>query len=227
MSWDEAFANFYDEWSAYMTADIPFYVGLARQAKGLLVELAIGNGRVAIPVARATGQRVIGIDSSPAMLDQARLRAAEAGVEITLIQGDMRELAFDEPAALIYCPFRALLHLPTWADRRRLFERVAASLRPGGRFAWNAFAFDHQIAARLDGVRQEEPVPHTIRYAVGDNRIDLVLDDGSKSSLWWATKNEWLGLIDVACLELEALFGGFADEPFTDDSREYVFVTRV
>jgi hypothetical protein len=50
----------------------------------------------------------------------------------------------------IYCPFRALLHLPTWADRRRTFERVAASLQPGGRLAWNAFAFDHQIAARLD-----------------------------------------------------------------------------
>jgi serine/threonine-protein kinase len=46
-----------------------------------LVELAIGNGRVAIPVARATGQRVMGIDSSPAMLAQARARAAEAGVE--------------------------------------------------------------------------------------------------------------------------------------------------
>lgn len=227
MSWDEAFANFYDEWSASMTADIPFYIGLARQAKGPLVELAIGHGRVAIPVAQATGQRVLGIDSSPAMLDQARLRAAEAGVELVLIQGDMCELALDEPAALIYCPYRALLHLPTWADRRRLFERVAASLRPGGRFAWNAFAFDHQVAARLDSVRQEEPIHHTIRYAVGDNRIDLVLDDGSKSSLWWATKNEWLGLIDVAGLELEALYGGFAGELFVDDSREYVFVTRV
>jgi hypothetical protein len=45
----------------------------------------------------------------------------------------MRDLALDEPAALIYCPFRTLLHLPTWADRRRTFERVAASLRPGGR----------------------------------------------------------------------------------------------
>src|SRR5207249_7694466 len=67
MSWDEAFANRYEEWSAPMTADVPFYVNLARQADGPLVELAIGNGRVAIPVAQATGQRVIGIDSSPAM----------------------------------------------------------------------------------------------------------------------------------------------------------------
>jgi hypothetical protein len=138
----------------------------------------------------------------------------------------MGELALEEPAALIYCPFRALLHLPTWADRRRTFERVAASLRPHGRFAWNAFAFDHQIAARLDGQHQQTPMPHTIRYAVGDNRVDIIRDDGATSSLWWATKNEWLGLLDIAGLELEALYGGFSREPFTDDSREYVFVTR-
>jgi SAM-dependent methyltransferase len=129
MSWDEAFANQYDEWSADMTADVDFYVDLAREAHGPLVELAIGNGRVAIPVARASGQQVIGIDSSPAMLEQARARAAEAGVDLDLRECDMRDLALDGPAGLIYCPFRALLHLPTWADRRRTFERVAASAR--------------------------------------------------------------------------------------------------
>jgi SAM-dependent methyltransferase len=145
MSWDEAFADHYDEWSANMTADVAFYVEFARQADGPLVELAIGNGRVAIPVARATGRRVIGIDSSPAMLAQARARAAETGVELDLREGDMR---------------------------------------------------------------------------------DIARDDGATSSLWWATKNEWLGLLDVAGLQLEALYAGFAREPFTDDSREYVFVAR-
>lgn len=226
MSWHEGFAERYEEWSSLMTADIPFYTDLAMRAGGPLVELAIGNGRVAIPVAKATGQKVVGIDSSPAMLEQARSRATEAGVELDLREGDMRDLELDEPAALIYCPFRALLHLPTWADRRRTFERVAASLRPGGTFAWNAFAFDHGIAARFDGNHQEEPVPHTIRYSVGDNRIDISLDDGATSSIWWATRNEWLGLIDVAGFRLEALYGGFAGEPFTPDSREYVFVAR-
>ena len=83
-----------------------------------------------------------------------------------------------------------------------------------------------QIAARLEGKHQDEPVPHTIRYSVGDNRIDIELDDGGKSSLWWATRSEWLGHLDVAGLELEALYGGFAGEPFTDESREYVFVAR-
>src|SRR5580765_2993283 len=181
MSWDEAFSDRYEEWSAAMTADVAFYVGLAREADGPVVELAIGNGRVAIPVAHAIGRSVIGIDSSPAMLGQARANTANAGVELELREGDMRDLELEEPAALVYCPFRALLHLPTWADRRRTFERVAASLKPGGRFAWNAFAFDHNIAAGLDGVAQSEPVPHTIRYGVGDNRIEITLEDGSKS----------------------------------------------
>ena len=224
MSWDEAFSHQYEQWSAHMTADVPFYVELAREADGPIVELAVGNGRVAIPVAQATGQRVRGIDGSPAMLAQARHRAALAGVELDLHEGDMRDLALDEPAALIYCPARSLLHLPSWADRRRTFERVAASLRPGGRFAWNAFVFDHRVAVELDGVRRDDPVPHTNRYAVGDNRVDMVLDDGATSSLWWATKNEWLGLLDVAGLEVDALYGGFEGEPFTEDSREYVFV---
>ncbi len=182
-TWDEAFSHHYDKWSADITADIAFYVDLARSANGPIVELAVGNGRVAVPVAIATGQPVIGVDSSPAMLEQARRKATEANVELDLREGDMRDLAVDEPAALIYCPGRGLLHLPTWADRRCTFERVAASLRPGGRFAWNAFAFDHHIAARLDGERQDEPVPHTNRYAVGDNRIDITLNDGAKISL--------------------------------------------
>ena len=205
MSWPEAFSDRYGEWSAHMTADVAFYVELARAAQGPVVELAVGDGRVAIPVALATGRPVIGVDLSPSMLEQARARAAKAGVDLDLRAGHMRNLAIDQPAALIYCPFRALLHLPTWADRRRTFERVAASLLPGGRFAWNAFAFDHRIAASLDGQHTDAPVSHVVRYAVGDSRIDIILDDGATSSLWWATKNEWLGLLDVAGLELEAL----------------------
>src|SRR2546426_12422819 len=80
-NWYEAWADRYAEWSPGVTADVPFYVALAREADGLLVELAVGNGRVAIPVAQATGRRVVGIDSSPAMLAQARERTVEAGGE--------------------------------------------------------------------------------------------------------------------------------------------------
>ncbi len=78
-----------------MTEDVPFYVGLAREADGPLLELAVGSGRVAIPVAAATGHTVIGIDFSRAMLAKAREAAAVAGAEFDLRQGDMRDLESD------------------------------------------------------------------------------------------------------------------------------------
>ena len=56
--------------------------------------------------------------------------------------------------------------------------------------------------------------------------IAIVSDDGAKISLWWATKSEWDGLIEVAGLEVEALYGGFEREPFTDEAMELVYVTR-
>src|SRR3974377_1867345 len=108
MSWDEAFSNRYDEWSAAMTAAVSFYCRLAQDTDGDLVELAIGNGRVAIPVAQATGRVVVGVDTSPAMLEQARLRSEAAGVKLDLRLGDMGDLTLDHPAGLIYCPSRSL-----------------------------------------------------------------------------------------------------------------------
>src|SRR3954471_15495502 len=118
-SWYDAWADRYEDWSTSFTArdaDVPFYVGLAREADGPLVELAVGNGRVAIPVAQATGRPVLGIDISPAMLAQARSNAEAADVELELHEGDMRDLELGERASLIYCPFRGLMHLPNWAD---------------------------------------------------------------------------------------------------------------
>src|SRR6516162_5260442 len=69
MSWDEGFAHRYDEWAAHMTDDVAFYVGLARQADGPLVELAVGTGRVAIPVAQATGRPPFGARGTQAPVE--------------------------------------------------------------------------------------------------------------------------------------------------------------
>src|SRR5262249_30529156 len=136
-------------WSAHMTEDVAHYVELAREADGPIVELAVGSGRVALEVVRETGKAVLGIDSSPAMLAIARERAAGLPLELRL--GDMRDFELEEPAALIYVPFRSLLHLHGWHDKRRTFECVARALRPGGCFGFNSFAFSHRIAAELDG----------------------------------------------------------------------------
>src|SRR5207302_1559880 len=85
-----AFAAIYDQWSAHMTEDVQFFVELAREAEGPVVELAVDNGRVAIPVAHELGKPVLGIDRSPAMLEQARERAEAAGLQLVLRELDIR-----------------------------------------------------------------------------------------------------------------------------------------
>jgi len=226
MSGYEGFAPVYDVWAADMTEDVDFYVGLAREAEGPIVELAAGTGRISIPIAERTRKAVIGIDLSPAMLALAREHADEAGVELDLREADMRDLDLVEATDLVICPYRALLHLPTWADRRRVFERVARALRPGGRFAWNAFVFDHRYASEYDGKWQDSPKRHLTEYTPGDNRIDITLEDGPRLSLWWVARSEWEALLDVSGLETEALYGWFDRRPFDDASREFVWVAR-
>ncbi len=226
MSGYEWFAPVYDTWAADMTEDVAYYVELAREAEGPIVELAAGTGRISIPIMQRTGRRVIGIDVSPAMLALAAEHAEEAGVELELRQGDMRDLDLDEATDLVICPYRALLHLPTWSDRRRVFERVARALRPGGRFAWNAFVFDHRYAAEVDGTWQDEPRRHFTEYAPGDNRVDITIEDVPALSLWWVARSEWEGLLDVSGLETEVLYGWFDRRPFDDASREFVWIAR-
>jgi SAM-dependent methyltransferase len=226
----DVWAPDYDEWSSEMTEDVPFYVELAREAAEPIVELGIGTGRVAIPIARETGKRVIGIDRSPAMLAVGRERAGDLPIEFR--EGDFRDFAVEEPVELVICPFRALLHTPTWADRRRVFETVAAALKPGGRFAWNSFVFSPFVAAQNHGRRQERGggLWELVRQVPADNRIDLTRGRGDETDgmvqLWWVTKSEWDGLVEVSGLEVEALYGWFDRRPFDDESKEFVYVAR-
>ena len=108
----DAIASFYDPWSRSVTEDVDFYVERALASGGPVVELAVGTGRIAIPVARA-GVHVIGVDSSPAMLAVAREAADDAGVseQLDLRLGDLREPPVSERVPLVVCPFRSLLHM--------------------------------------------------------------------------------------------------------------------
>ena len=223
----DAFAAVYDAWSGHMTDDVDFYVSLAEEAEGPIVELAVGNGRVAVPIAQRTGKRVIGIDGSQGMLAGATDRAAAAGVELELRRGDMRELALTEPTDLVICPFRSLLHLPTRGDRLQVFRRVAASLVPGGRFAWNAFVFDPAVAEAIGGEwREQGGIRHRVDYDFEARRIDLTLSNGPTVQLWWTDPEEWDGLVADAGLEVEARYGWFDRRPFDESSREAIYVAR-
>ena len=100
-------------------------------------------------------------------------------------------------------------------DRRRIFDRVAASLSPGGRFAWNVFCSTITSLRGSTAPQQNDPrAAHaSVRAPRQPHRHRASM--GRRSSLWWATKNEWEGLIEVAGLELEALYGWFDRRPLT------------
>lgn len=223
----DAFAPIYDQLAAGMTEDVAFYVELAEEAQGPVVELAVGTGRVAIPIVERTGRRVIGIDVSSEMLEVARRNAAAGGVALDLRHSDMSEFELDEPTDLVICPFRAMLHLRGHDARVNVMRRVRDVLVPRGRFAWNAFVFDPAVAAEIDGVwREENGVRNRSTYDYDDRRIDLELENGATVLLWWVNREEWEAAILEAGLEVEALYGWFDRRPFDETSREFVYVAR-
>src|SRR5438128_11987450 len=104
----DSIARLYDPWSRSVTEDVDFYVEEALAAGGPVVELGVGTGRIAIPVALA-GVHVVGVDSSAGMLAICAERAGEAGVagRLELRVGDLRRPPVPERVPPVPCPFRA------------------------------------------------------------------------------------------------------------------------
>jgi len=228
----DAIASFYDPWSRSVTEDVDFYVERALASGGPVVELAVGTGRIAIPVARA-GVHVIGVDSSPAMLAVAREAADDAGVgeQLDLRLGDLREPPVSERVPLVVCPFRSLLHMATEAEKLRALRAAHALLEPDGLFVFDVFAPSREDIEETNG-RWLEREPGIFERADWDEEsrtlsLSVRSSDGAATTfgLHWLSAPEWLRLLDEAELEVEALYGWF-------DGREYggeedmVFVTR-
>jgi SAM-dependent methyltransferase len=125
-----------------MTEDVPFYVELANQVNGSILELACGTGRVTIPLAQA-GHRVTGLDLSPAMLGvfREKLATGEQNLRdrIELIQGNMASFHLDRVFDLILIPFRAFQALVEEEDAAGCLACVREHLAPGGLFVVDVF----------------------------------------------------------------------------------------
>ena len=116
--------------------DVQYYVTLATQSGGPVLEYCVGNGRVALPVARH-GVSLTGVDHSRAMLTDLRARLGREPPEVRrrvhLRQGDMRSVRLQKRFPLVICPFNAVLHLYTRRDVERFLARAREHLLPGGR----------------------------------------------------------------------------------------------
>jgi len=228
----DAIASFYDPWSRSVTEDVDFYVDRALASGGPMVELAVGTGRIAIPIARA-GIRVIGVDTSPAMLAVARKAAEQVGVaeQLDLRLGDLREPPVSERVPLVVCPFRSLLHMETEAEKLRALRAARALLEPDGHFVFDVFAPSREDIEETNG-RWLEREPGIFERADWDEEsrtlsLSVRSSDGAATTfgLHWLSAPEWLRLLDEAELEVEALYGWFDGRPY-DGEEDMVFVTR-
>ena len=224
-------AAFYDPWSVSVTEDVDFYVEEALASGGPVVELAVGTGRVAVPVAKA-GVRVIGVDQSPEMLAVARAYAEREGVSelVDLRLGDLREPPVGERVPLVTCPFRSLLHMRDETDKLRALRAARELLEPHGRLVFDVFAPSAEDIAETDG-RWLEREPGIFERADWDEELrtlTLSVRSGSASTsftLHWLDAQEWRALLEEAGFEVEALHGWFDRRPF-DGGEDMIWACR-
>jgi SAM-dependent methyltransferase len=225
----DAIAELYDPWSARVVEDVAFYLEEARHSGGPVIELGVGTGRIAVPIA-ADGIRVIGVDSSRGMLDICAHRAALAGVELDLRVGDLREPPVTERAPLVICPFRSLLHMCTDEDRLRAFEAVGELLAPGGRFVFDVFTPGAKdIAETHDRWLEREPgIFERARWDEQERTLTLTVrgeETETTMALAWLEPDEWRALLEEAGFEVEACYGWFDRSPYKGDE-DSVWITR-
>jgi SAM-dependent methyltransferase len=225
----DAIAELYDPWSASVVEDVAFYLEEARRSGGPVVELGVGTGRIAVPLG-ADGIRVIGVDSSRAMLEVCARRAALAGITLDLRVGDLREPPVTERVPLVICPFRSLLHMHTDEDRLGVLGAAYDLLLPGGRFVFDVFTPDADDMAQTQG-RWLEREPGIFEHAVWDESartLTLTVRGDERETtmaLAWLSPNEWRGLLEQAGFEIEACYGWFDRTPYKG-REDTVWVTR-
>jgi SAM-dependent methyltransferase len=216
----DAIAELYDPWSRTVTEDIAFYVAEARKARGTVVELGVGTGRIAVPVA-AAGVPVIGVDSSAGMLEVCRRQADAAGVEhlLDLRLGDFRDPPVSERVRLVISPFRAFLHLATDAERREALAAVRRLLVPGGRFVFDVFApSPEDVEETHDRWLEREPGIWEQAHWDLEGRVLTLRVRGPESEtamrLNWLPAEDWRALLEHAGFEIVACYGWFDLRPY-------------
>jgi len=236
--WDDDTASVYDADAAGMFAPdvvdpvVDLLAALAGDGRAL--ELAIGTGRIGIPLLRR-GVPVTGIELSAAMLE--RLRAKVGADELPVVVGDMASTRVPGEFRVVYLVFNTITNLRTQAEQVECFRNAAAHLAPGGRFVVEVYVpplrrlppgqvavpFDvseeHTGFDTFDLVTQQSQSHHYTRTADGTTRYDV----GSFRYVWPAELDL---MAQLAGMELERRTEDWTGAPFTSESERHVSVWR-
>jgi SAM-dependent methyltransferase len=236
-TYGESWAQIYDDWVTRYAATPDGEKVAERLAEltrgGRALELAIGTGRVALPLA-ARGVEVHGIDASPAMVEQLRRKRGGAGIPVTI--GDFADVGVDGTFRLVFVVFNTIFALLEQEDQIRCFGNVARHLDEDGIFVIEAFVPD---LARFDrGQRLETIAVETDALQLAgsthhpaEQRIDTLLvhiDGGDTRTYPVRLRYAWPSELDLmarlAGLRLRERWGGWDREPFTDASPRHVSI---
>jgi SAM-dependent methyltransferase len=228
-------ADVYDAW--YSQGDpTPIVECLAQlTGEGPILELGVGTGRVALPLA-ARGLDVHGIDASSSMVEKLRAKQGARDIQVTL--GDFTELELEARFSLAYVVFNTFFSLLEQDDQVRCFHSVADHLAPGGRFLLECFVPDlgrfnreQRFAVHAledDGIRLEATLHDPVQQRVRSRIVSLTTDGSSfyplQARYCWPSELDLMGRL--AGLELEHRWGGWSEEPFTSTSGSHVSVYR-
>lgn len=252
-AWEHRLAPF-NEWAPPdPSVDFPFWYKLAYSADEPILEVGCGFGRITIPLGEY-GIRTIGLDTSAAALAEARRRASP-DLPVTFVEGDIRSVDLGQKLGLVIFPANTFLQLLTADDQRAALLNVRRHLRLGGRLALALFVPDlatlgqsvgHQAGAvrflgHLPGSDDTPPAAvyehrRTLPFEQVIERhllIETLAPDGGTiarhhhdSRLAYLWPRELRYLLEVAGFRIEALYGGFRQDPFGPASRQQVWVAR-
>ena len=250
-----AIARLYDLDLAEEPGDVELYLALAQRTGGPILELAVGSGRVAVPLA-AAGHTVVGVDLDPAMLARARARADREGVKVELVEGDLTAAASLDavarvgPYRLAVLALNSILLVASAEGQRAALAAMSAALAPGGVAVVDTWLATPAELAALDGRLSLEWLrtdPETGRevtkydsawYDSVHRLVTLTTifeegEPGASTTRWTrqdpmrqVTVDELVGYATAAGLEIERLAGDYDLRPLDADSDRLVLVAR-
>jgi SAM-dependent methyltransferase len=231
--------------------DLPFYENLARRCEGPILELGVGTGRVAIPLARA-GFEVWGIDSSEVMLERAGCKTGPSpAAKLHLLVGDMRDFELGREFDLIFAGLGGFHHLLTSGDQTACLRCVQRHLAPGGLFACDLRPPFHNDwdsgvsvplyhdwtrvlpstgetvmklrSVHVDRVQQVQHETHVYDRHTSDGTVRRLT---AEVDLRFTTRYEMESLLSEAGLEVEQVYGDFDLSPRDEYSEYMITVAR-
>ena len=246
-------ADIYDAVYADLTHDIDFYVDLARESGGPVLELGCGTGRISLPIARE-GIAVTGIDISPRMIAIAHEKATKRGLSERCVfqSGDMATLQLAERFPLVIMPFRSFQSMLTTEEQRQALARVRERLAPGGVFAVDTFNPDASSLVNDETSRLAYHQKDVERAGGGTlvvwgqngwdpvtqvNDVRLIIEEVSDEGVVerrlmrdyeqrYIFRYEMEHLLELCGFDLEGVYGDFDGGPVTEDSEDLVWVAR-